>query len=82
MALYPYFSYNLPTVPIGKLAVRRIFRTTAHALLFMLAIVACYLGLGVDLQRGPAIGTILRIAAGANALLNLSWIFRSRLQLN
>ena len=38
---------------------RRILKTTAHALLFMLAIVVFYIGLGVSLQREPTIGTIL-----------------------
>ncbi len=57
-------------------------RTTArialHILLFVLAVVVFYLGLGVGLQFNPALGTLLWFAAAAIVAVNLIWIGRSR----
>ena len=53
-------------------------KTTAHVLLFLIAIVVFYLGLGIGLQFNPNLGTILWLAAAAIAGLNLLWILRSR----
>ena len=53
-------------------------KTTAHVLLFLIAIVVFYLGLGIGLQFNPNLGTILWLVAAAIAGLNLLWILRSR----
>ncbi len=56
-------------------------RITAQILLFGVAIVVFYLGLGVGLAVNPLAGTLLWVAAGAIGVLNLAWIvwsFRKR----
>ena len=53
-------------------------KTVAHVLLFLLAIVVFYFGLGVGLQYNSNLGSALWITAAAIALLNLMWIVRSR----
>ncbi len=52
-------------------------RIAAHALLFLLAVVTLYLGLGVGLQFSPILGTLLWVAAAAIATLNILWIVQS-----
>ena len=49
-----------------------------HALLFALAVVVFFLGLGVGLALNATLGTILWVAAGGIAGLNLLWILQSR----
>ena len=53
-------------------------KIAAHALLFVIAVVVFFLGLGVGLQFNPTLGTLLWIAAAAIAGLNVLWMFRSR----
>ncbi len=53
-------------------------KAAAHGLLFVLAFVVFYVGLGVGLQYNPTIGTLLWVAAAAIVALNLFWIIRSR----
>ena len=53
-------------------------RVAAHVLLFVLAVIVFYLGLGLGLQFNPTLGTILWLVAGALVALNLLWIVRSR----
>ena len=53
-------------------------RIAAHALLFLLAVVVFYLGLGLGLQLNPILGTLLWLVAGSIVALNLFWILRSR----
>ena len=53
-------------------------RIVAHVLLFLLAVVVFYLGLGVGLQFNPTLGTLLWLVAAAIVALNLLWIIRSR----
>ena len=53
-------------------------KTAAHVLLFVVAVVVFFLGLGLGLQFNPTLGTLLWIAAAAIAGLNVLWIFRSR----
>ena len=53
-------------------------RIAAHALLFLLAVVVFYLGLGVGLQFNPTLGTLLLVASAGLVALNLFWIVRSR----
>ena len=50
----------------------------AHVLLFVLALVVFYLGLGIGLQFNPNLGTALGLAAAGIAGLNILWIVRSR----
>lgn len=53
-------------------------KVIAHVLLFVLAFVVFYLGLGIGLQLNPNLGTLLWLAAAAIAGLNLLWILWSR----
>ena len=53
-------------------------RVVAHAMLFLLAVVVFYLGLGLGLQFNPLLGSLLWLAAGTIVALNLFWILRSR----
>ena len=53
-------------------------RIVAHVLLFLLAVVVFYFGLGVGLQFNPALGTLLWLVAAAIVALNLLWMVRSR----
>lgn len=53
-------------------------RIAAQVLLFALAVVVFYLGLGVGLQFNPALGSLLWFIAAAIAALDLVWIVRSR----
>ena len=52
-------------------------KIAAHALLFVIAVMVFFLGLGVGLQFNPTLGTLLWIAAAAIAGLNVLWMFRS-----
>ena len=56
----------------------RKLRIVAHVLLFVIAVVVFYLGLGLGLQYSPTIGTVLWIVSAAIVTLNLMWIVRSR----
>ena len=49
-----------------------------HGLLFVLAILVFYIGLGIGLQVNPTLGTALWLVAAAIGGLNLLWILRSR----
>lgn len=53
-------------------------KIAAQALLFVLAVVVFYLGLGVGLQISPTWGSILWFVAAAILALDLVWIVRSR----
>ncbi len=55
-----------------------IARIVGHILLFVLAVVVFYLGLGVGLALNPTLGTLLWILAAGLFALNLYWIFRRR----
>ena len=58
----------------------RSLKTIAHVVLFLIAFIVFYLGLGIGLTRDPNLGTALWALAAAIILLNLFWIFRSRSQ--
>ena len=58
----------------------RYIRLTAHVLLFILALAALWVGLGLGLQYNPTIGTITVFAALGIAAANTFWIFRPRQQ--
>ena len=53
-------------------------RIAVHVVLFILAVVVFYLGLGVGLALNPALGTLLWIVSGAIVVLNLIWIVKAR----
>ena len=53
-------------------------RIAAHALLFFLAVVVFFLGLGIGLQFNPTLGTLLWLASAGLLALNLFWIGQSR----
>ena len=55
-----------------------IARIVVHALLFALAVVVFFLGLGVGLALNATLGTLLWVAAAGIAGLNLLWIIQSR----
>ena len=55
-----------------------IARIVVHALLFGLAVVLFFLGLGVGLALNATLGTLLWVAAAGIAGLNLLWIIQSR----
>ena len=44
--------------------IAKIVRIAAHALLFLLAVVVFYLGLGLGLSFNPLLGSLLWLAAG------------------
>ena len=56
----------------------RKLRVVAHVLLFVIAVIAFYLGLGLGLQYSPTIGSVLWIVSAFIVTLNLMWIVRSR----
>ena len=51
-------------------------RIAVQALLFVLAVVVFFLGLGIGLALNPALGTLLWIVSGAIVVLNLIWIVK------
>ncbi len=57
----------------------RALKIAIHVLLFILAIIVFYLGLGVGLALNPTAGTILWIVAAAIGVGNLFWILWPRL---
>ena len=57
--------------------VAAIAKIVAHVLLFALAVVVFFLGLGVGLAYNATLGTLLWVAAGGIAGLNLLWILQA-----
>ena len=55
----------------------RTLKIAAHALLFVIAVMVFFFGLGVRLQHNPLLGTLLWLVAGGIAALNVLWMFRS-----
>ena len=53
-------------------------RVAAHVLLFVVAVLVLYVGLGLGLQYSPTLGTVLWVASAAIVALNLLWMRRSR----
>ena len=53
-------------------------RVTAHVLLFVVAVLVFYVGLGLGLQYDPTLGTLLWVASAAIVALNLLWMRQSR----
>ena len=53
-------------------------RIAGHILLFLLAVVVFFLGLGIGLQFNPTLGTLLWFTAAGLIAMNLVWLLRSR----
>ena len=51
-------------------------KIVVHVLLFVVAGVVFYLGLGIGLQFNPFLGSMLWFAAAAIVVVNLMWILR------
>lgn len=57
---------------------RKTLKIIAHVVLFLVAFIVFYLGLGIGLTRDPNLGTALWALAAAIALGNLFWIYKTR----
>ncbi len=57
-----------------KLAVRAVL----HVLVFLVAGIVFFLGLGIGLSQNPAIGTLLWLVAAGIAVANAIWMTRRR----
>ncbi len=55
-----------------------VVKSATHVLLFLLAGLLFFLGLGIGLQLNPVLGTALWAVAGAIAALNLYLILKRR----
>ena len=53
-------------------------KNVTHIVLFVIAVVVFWAGLGAGLQYDPNLGTALWIVAGAIFVLNLLWIVLTR----
>ena len=53
-------------------------KIVAHVLIFILALVVFYLGLGIGLALNPSLGTLLWLVAAGIAIGNILWILHSR----
>ncbi len=56
--------------------IRTVLRLAGHVVVFLLAVVVFYLGLGVGLALNPLVGTLLWVAAVAIGVLNVKWMLR------
>ena len=56
----------------------KVLKTALHLLLFAVAIIVFYLGLGIGLSANPIVGTLLWLAAAALIAANVVWLVRSR----
>lgn len=53
-------------------------KTVAHVVLFIVAFIVFYLGLGLGLTRDPNLGTALWALAAVIVVGNLFWIYKTR----
>lgn len=56
----------------------RLVRLVLHVLVFVVAAVVFFLGLGIGLSQNPAIGTLLWVVAAGIAVANAIWMTRRR----
>ena len=49
-----------------------------HALLFLLAVVLYFFGLGIGLAVNPCLGTLIWALSGSLLVLNVWWILKNR----
>ncbi len=57
---------------------RVLTRMVLHVLLFLVAGIVFFLGLGIGLSQNPAIGTLLWLVAAGIAVANAIWMTRRR----
>lgn len=55
-----------------------VMRMVLHVLLFLVAGIVFFLGLGIGLSQNPAIGTLLWLVAAGIAVANAIWMTRRR----
>ncbi|MYK26500.1 MAG: hypothetical protein F4052_06075 [Dehalococcoidia bacterium] len=55
-----------------------VVRTGLHVLVFLVAGIVFFLGLGIGLSQDPAIGTLLWLVAAGIAVANAIWMTRRR----
>ena len=60
-------------------AIRMVIRMGIHVLVFLVALVIFFFGLGVGLILNPTLGTLLWIASFTVAGLNVFWMIRKPL---
>ena len=53
-------------------------RIALHLLIFAVAVIVFFLGLGIGLSQSPAIGTLLWVVAAGIAVANAIWMSRLR----
>ncbi|MXY72032.1 MAG: hypothetical protein F4Y97_03210 [Dehalococcoidia bacterium] len=55
-----------------------LMRMVLHVLVFLVAGIVFFLGLGIGLSQNPAIGTLLWLVAAGIAVANAIWMTRRR----
>ncbi len=55
-----------------------VVRMALHVLLFLVAGIVFFLGLGIGLSQNPTIGTLLWLVAAGIAVANAIWMTRRR----
>lgn len=55
-----------------------LLRVVLHVLIFLVAGIVFFLGLGIGLSQNPAIGTLLWLVAAGIAVANAIWMTRRR----
>ncbi len=56
----------------------RAVKLVLHVLVFAVAAVVFFLGLGIGLSQSPAVGTLLWVVAAGVAVANAIWMTRRR----
>jgi integral membrane sensor domain MASE1 len=56
----------------------RAARTALHLLLFLVAALVFFLGLGIGLSQNPTVGTLLWLVAAGIVVANAIWMTRRR----
>ncbi len=56
----------------------RAVKLVLHVLVFAVAAVVFFLGLGIGLSQSPAVGTLLWVVAAGIAVANAIWMTRRR----
>ena len=67
---------DAPVAHREMVMLRRAFWISLHLLVFLLAVVVFYLGLGLGLSWNPLVGTLLWLAAAVIACGNIWWMVR------
>ena len=56
----------------------RLLKLVLHVVVFAVAAVVFFLGLGIGLSQNPAVGTLLWVVAAGIAVANAIWMTRGR----